>query len=163
MSDHDIQDDVDNYGWSMLSIYDHEPPFRYTVGLMRTFHQPEFIVFGLDADVSYELLKSLIEGLTSGRSFNARNILEIRLPDAKFKLSFRLVHVTQHPLYLGYAMGFCRNNSLGELSAIQVFWADLRGKFPFDAGCDLEVYQRQPRLDVSLTLSEIRRWKRQWE
>ncbi len=163
MSDHDIQEDVDRYGWSMLSICDHEPPFRYTVGLIRTFHQPEFVVFGLDADVSYELLKTLIEELESGGSFSAHHVHEVRLHDAKFKLDFRLVHVTQHPLYLGYAMGFCRTNSLGELSALQVFWADRRGEFPFDVGCDLDVYQRQPRLDISLTPSEIRRWESQWE
>lgn len=52
---------------------------------------------------------------------------------------------------------------MGELEAVQVFWPDKNGKFPFDVGCDLDVYQRQPRLDLALTPSEIREFRRQWE
>ena len=45
----------------------------------------------------------------------------------------------------------------------KAFWPDAAGKFPFEVGCDLEVYQLQPRLDIALTPEELRRWRRQWE
>ena len=43
---------------------------------------------------------------------------------------------------------------------MQVFWPDREGKFPFEAGCDLEVYQLQPRLDIGLSPREVRRFQR---
>jgi hypothetical protein len=50
-----------------------------------------------------------------------------------------------------------------DLEAVQVFWPDKNGKFPFDVGCDLDVYQRQPRLDLPLPPSEVREFRRRWE
>jgi hypothetical protein len=61
-------------------------------------------------------------------------------------------------------MGYCRHlGRIGELEAVQVFWPDKNGKFPFDVGCDLDVYQRQPRLDLPLPPSEVREFRRRWE
>lgn len=159
----EIEAVVNEYGWYGLSVYDHELPFLYTVGLLKTMRHPAFILFGIDLDDAYAIIAELFEKLDAGMKFNPSSVLELTASGKQFTIGFRQVHESQHPLYLGYAMGFCRRCSLGELSALQVFWADRRGKFPFDAGCDLEVYQRQSRLDISLTPSEIRRWERQWE
>jgi len=52
---------------------------------------------------------------------------------------------------------------MGELQAVQAFWPDASGKFPFEVGCDFRVFQHQPRLDIALTPSEIRSFKRLWE
>jgi hypothetical protein len=46
---------------------------------------------------------------------------------------------------------------------MQAFWADRAGKFPFDAGCDLKVYEAQTRLDLGLTPRELKRFRRQFE
>jgi hypothetical protein len=60
-------------------------------------------------------------------------------------------------------MGFCRHiGRIGELRAVQVFWPDPAGKFPFDASCDLDVFQRQPRLDIGLSPSEVPCFQRRW-
>jgi hypothetical protein len=43
-------------------------------------------------------------------------------------------------LHLGFAKGYCRHiGRAGELEAMQAFWPDSNGKFPFDVGCDLAV------------------------
>jgi hypothetical protein len=52
---------------------------------------------------------------------------------------------------------------IGELEAVQALWPDGAAKFPFEVGCDLAVYQLQPRLDIRLTSREVRRFKRQFE
>ena len=36
-------------------------------------------------------------------------------------------------------------------------------KFPFDVGCDLAVYNLQPRLDIGLTPREVCKFRRQFE
>ena len=74
------------------------------------------------------------------------------------------VHPTQHELYLGFAMGFLTNiGRIGELEAMQAFWPDRSGKFPFDVGCDLGVYEAQPHTDLGLTPREVKRFQRQFE
>lgn len=80
------------------------------------------------------------------------------------RVGFRRVHPTQHPLYLGFAMGFLtRIGRIGELEAMQAFWPDGNGRFPFDGSCDLGVYNLQPRLDIGLTPREVRHFERQCE
>jgi Domain of unknown function (DUF4262) len=157
-------EDVRTHGWSLASISDHEPPFQYTIGLMHTCRHPEFIVFGLEADNAHALLSELVAQIRVGRSFAQPEVQVVSVADDKHRVGFRRVHPTQHELYLGFAMGFLTSiGRIGELEAMQAFWPDAAGKFPFEVGCDLAVYQLQPRLDIGLSPREVRRWRRQWE
>jgi hypothetical protein len=93
-----------------------------------------------------------------------RRFVEVTIGNDEHRVGFRRVHPTQHPLYLGFAMGFLRTSGrIRELDAIQVFWPDSQGRFPFDTGCDYGAYRFQPRLDLSLTPREVRDFERQWE
>ncbi len=110
------------------------------------------------------MLAGLIQEIRAGESYAEPGIYPVKLGGDEHRVGFRRVDPTQHPLYLGFAMGFLTNlGRFGELEAMQVFWPDSRGKFPFEPGCDLGVYQLQPRLDVALTPAEIREFERQWE
>jgi hypothetical protein len=131
---------------------------------METFDHPEFIIFGLDADNAYALFAGLIADIRNGRSYADNGVRTIELSGDKHQVAFRRVHPTQHPQYLGFAMGFLTSvGRLGELEAMQAFWPDHSGKFPIDAGCDISVYNLQPRLDIGLTPREIREFERRWE
>jgi hypothetical protein len=60
-------------------------------------------------------------------------------------------------------MGFLTKiGRIGELQAVQAFWPDASGKFPFEVGCEWAVYHLQPRLEIALTPREHREWRRQW-
>ncbi len=48
----EIAEVVREYGWFAASVSDHDPPFLYSVGLMQTCDHPEFIVFGLDPELT---------------------------------------------------------------------------------------------------------------
>jgi hypothetical protein len=162
--DEQFAEDVRAYGWSIASISDHKPPFQYTIGLMETFHHPEFIIFGLDSDNGHALFSGLVRDIRAGHSFAEPGVYTVNLGGHEYQVGFRRVHPTQHPLYLGFAMGFLTNiGRIGELEAMQAFWPDAAGKFPFDTGCDLAVYQLQPRLDIALTAREVRLFQRQFE
>jgi len=157
-------EDVRAYGWSMASVSDHKPPFQYTIGLMETLHHPEFIIFGLDSEEANALFSGLVRDIQTGRSFTDAAVHKVNLGGKEHQVGLRRVHPTQHPLYLGFAMGFLTNiGRIGELEAMQVFWPDKAGTFPFDVGCDLAVYELQPRLDIGLTPREVRRFQRQFE
>jgi hypothetical protein len=125
-------------------------------------HHPELIIFGLEPDAAYGILNVIVHETKQGRLFEKSDSYDNVLESGN--IAIRPVHATQHPLYLGYAMGYCRSLGLAiNLRAVQVFWPDTKGRFPFDAGCDLDVYHSQPRLDIGLTPSELAAWKREWQ
>lgn len=162
--DEEIAAIVQQHGWYAASVSDANPPFLYTIGLMQTCQHPEFIIFGLDAENAYALIAGLIHQIRNGSSYSQNGVCTIELGGEKHNVGFRLVHSTQHPLYLGFAMGFMTNiGRLGELEAIQVFWPDSKGQFPFDAGCDAGVFNLQPRLDIGLSPRDIREFERRWD
>lgn len=160
----EIAEVVREFGWYAASINDHEPPFLYTIGLMQTFNHPELIMFGLEADNMHALFSQLARDIRAGRSYAEPGVFTIDIGGEEYQVGFCRVHPTQHELYLGFAMGYCRHiGRWGELESMQAFWPDASGKFPFDVGCDQDVYQLQPRLDIGLTPQELRKWRRQWE
>jgi hypothetical protein len=162
--DEEIAEVVREHGWFAANISDHKPPFMYTIGLIQTCCHPEFIIFGLESDNAHALLSGLISDIRAKKSYAEPGVYTVNLGGDEHRVGFRRVHPTQHPLYLGFAMGFMTNiGRIGELDAMEAFWPDNAGKFPFEVGCDIEVYRLQPRLDLPLTPSEIRRFERQWE
>lgn len=160
----EISEVVRQHGWYAASIYDHRPPFLYTIGLMQTLDHPEFIIFGLEADNAHALFSQLVHDVRAGRSYAEPNVYTVTIGGEVHSVGVRRVHPTQHEIYLGFAMGYCRySGHKGELEAVQVFWPDSNGKFPFEVGCDSEVHRLQPRLDIGLTPRELGKWRRQWE
>jgi hypothetical protein len=157
----EIAEVVQKHGWYALSVYDNNPPFLYSVGLMQSFKHPELIVLGLEPKSAYNVLCTIVSHLRTGSSYvqpgKYPNVLE-----GGELIAIRRVHPTQHPLYLGYAMGYCRETQISTLEAVQVLWPDGKGKFPFDVGCDNDVFQLQPRLDIPLTQTEQEEFERQW-
>lgn len=160
----EIAEVVKEHGWYALRISDHDPPFLYTIGLMQTLNHPEFIMFGLDADNIHALFSQLVRDIQAGQIFAESRVSNVNIGGGEHRVGFRRVHPTQHELYLGFAMRYSRHiGRWGELEAMQVFWPDGSGKFPFEVGCALDVYQLQPRLDIGLTPQELRKWQRRWE
>jgi hypothetical protein len=158
----EIAEVIREHGWYVANVCDGEPPFLYTIGLMQTWDHPELILFGLDARNGHGILAAMVESIRTGRSYRESGSYSGVLQD-EFKIGIRPVHPTQHPLYLGFAMGYLRYiRRTGELEALQVFWPDEAGKFPYEIGCDIDVFQLQPRLDASLTPSEIEEFQRRW-
>jgi hypothetical protein len=141
-------------GFRILTISDHVPPFAYTVGLMFTYQHPELIILGLQQPGT-DILRGMAHLIGQGRRFDGPGEYEI-VPTVK--IATRTVHPTQHEFYLGYAMGYCREQGrLGGLQAIEVFWPDMQGKFPFQPGCEEAVWQQQPRLDQPLGPIELQK------
>lgn len=153
---------IEKFGWSAIDIRDSDAPFQYSVGLLQTFHHPEFLLYGLESAVCHAILSALVKQIRQGRSYADDGVGYVELESGSLRVGFRRIHSTQRPLYLGYAMGFARELGV-ELAAMQVFWPDRDDRLPFEAGCDAGVVNLQQRLDIPLAPSELRRWNRQWE
>ncbi|HEX4124406.1 MAG TPA: DUF4262 domain-containing protein [Tepidisphaeraceae bacterium] len=147
-----ISEGVRKNGFRILTISDHTPPFAYSVGLMFTYQHPELIILGLN-QAGTDILRGMVHLIGHGRRFDAPGDYEI-VPTVK--VATRPVHPTQHEFYLGFAMGYCREQGRpGGLQAVEVFWPDKQGKFPFQRGCDESVWEQQPRLDQPLGPIEL--------
>ena len=148
-----ISETVGKHGFQVLAIGDHRPPFAYTVGLMFTWQHPELIIFGI-REAGPNILRLIARMISEGIRFDAQDERDLK---GILKVATRPVHPTQHEFYLGYAMGYCREQGkIGGLQAVQVFWPDKKGRFPFQPGCDEKVWAAQPRLDQALGPMEIR-------
>lgn len=132
---------VEEKGWAALSIRG-EPPFVYTVGLMFSYGHPELVVFGLGRE-GHGLLTAIVAEIRVGQSFasGATHVV------GELRVGFGRVDRGWHERYLGYAMGYCRERGrIGQLEAMQVFWADGAGVLPHERGCDEAVERAQPSL-----------------
>lgn len=158
-----IADSVRKHGWHGIAVEgkDREPSFFYTIGLAHSFGHPEIVVCGLDLRVMHALASDVVADIRTGKRFVAgetcAGIIE------GYSVAFRDVHRTQCVVRLGYAMGFYRQFSSPErLTALQLFWPDEAGKFPFESGCDPEVVARQPRLDIAVPDDALRKFLAQY-
>ena len=119
-----IAEIVQEHGWYAANVGDHQPPFLYSIGLMQSCGHPEFVVFGLDTGDSCSLLSCLVRDIHAGRTYAEPGIHPVSSGGDDHRIGFRRVHPTQHPLYLGFAMGYCRHigrighiGHIGELEA----------------------------------------------
>ena len=142
--DRDIAAKAAQQGWTAIGVDDYDPSFVYSVGLMYSAKHPEIIILGLK-DQNYALLAAVIKLIQQGKSFAAPGRYDDALEDVP--LAVREVHPSQHESFLGYAMAYCRHHGdIGGLKAVQVFWPDRDGKFPFDPDCDPGVATEQQLL-----------------
>jgi hypothetical protein len=152
--DQEIARSVAENGWHAISVTDCFPSFVYTCGLLTTFQHPELVVFGLEQHTAYSTLAVMVESLRNGQLFTQIGTYNGVLDE--WSIAVRRVHPTQFEIYLGYSMAHCRHmGNPGGLAALQVFWPDKQGRFPYESDCDLKVCQLPPRLDLEVSPSEL--------
>jgi hypothetical protein len=155
--DDDIEQSVRTHGWHFIAVEPDEdtPPFSYTIGFAHTFAHPEVMIFGLDGRLAHSIASDMASRLKEGHPFSAGHTYSGLLDG--YDVAVRPVHPTQHLLHLGYAIAFYRRLQKRDLlTAIQVFWPDKAGKFPFELECDPRAAARQPRMELAVPPSELK-------
>ncbi|WP_459557276.1 DUF4262 domain-containing protein [Lacunimicrobium album] len=162
--DEDIEQSVGLNGWDCIAINDAVPPFAYTVGLIKTVQHPELIIFGLNSRTAHGIFQVLYEDIRDGKNYYTPGRYVLSRPNFEVPIQIRRVDRTQHELYLGFAMAFCRRMTPPvDLQVLQVFWPDQNGKFPFEAGCEIPAIAAQPRLDEPASQDGLDELHRQFE
>jgi hypothetical protein len=102
------------------------PAFSYTVGLQKTFDQPEVLVLGLPVDVSQRLLNIIGERMREGQRFEPGVSYKGVVPVDEIR--FREVKNPAHlRSYVGYALWFYGDTPV---RLFQLIWPDEQGNFP---------------------------------
>ena len=146
-----ILDNIDEHGWFCTSVFDpngDEPSFAYSIGFSRTFGGPEFIVFGLGAELMHSMLWDTFRQLQDGKQAEDESCWSGLLDG--FDCISRSVHpsnIVQD--WFNSAMWFWSDieRRTGLPAAMQLVWPSSKsGRFPWEPDCEQDVRDLQPTL-----------------
>ena len=138
-----VRADIARHGWHLVLI----PPAHaaagwvHTIGLSERFAHPELIVFGNDLSILAPLLNALGERVRSGQRLAANAELSGVLQG--LPLALRDVDPKWTETFLGNAAWHYRRE---RVAALQCFWPDPNGVFPWQSGYDESWRDDQPLL-----------------
>ena len=125
------------YGWAVQFVESDRTPYAYTVGL-HDRGLPELLVTGLATQRAARLLNSMARHTVRGDRLTPGR--QISVPSEPL---IEIVEVDHPDAHMGWAMAF----GGPEVRALQLVWADRRGRWPWAAGFN-DGRRRQPVLGV---------------
>jgi Domain of unknown function (DUF4262) len=138
-----VRDHIARFGWHLVMI----PPtpestgWVHTIGLGERFGHPELIVFGNDFSVLSPLLNALGERVRGGARLEADTELAGVLEG--LSLAFRSVVAKWIEPFLGNAAWHYKRD---RVDALQCFWPDPAGRFPWQPEFEASWREDQPLL-----------------
>jgi uncharacterized protein DUF4262 len=139
---------IDEHGWAVMKVAprvgDAGDCFAYSTGLFRKFGQPEILIFGLELDLMHQMINIVGKQMRSGVHFEANHGYSDILD--RYDCQFRVVHKTQFRDYLGFSIWFYEGL---DFPALQCFWPDREGYFPWQDGYSPGLRKLQPFLFLS--------------
>lgn len=147
-----VRHDIDETGWHLVLIPPEEgtPGWAHTLGLWERYQHPEIIVFGPDLERIGPLANHLGALVRGGRHFEADTDEDGIL--AENPLAFRSIAAKWLPVFLGNAAWHYESE---QFPALQAFWPDPTGHFPWEPDADRSWRDDQPRLHESDTLAAM--------
>ena len=164
--DAEIAASIEQHGWHAIAV-ERDPDdeasvgFTYTIGVAHTIGHPEIVICGLSSTTTYRALSDAIDDIRAGARFAVGRTYSQLFEG--FEVAVRDVHQTQVAMHLGYAVSFYRLYSKpARLTAVQLYWPDKAGRFPFERGCDSDVVALQPQLDIEVPSDDFRAFMDRW-
>lgn len=138
-----VRADIARFGWHLVLI----PPdhgasgWVHTIGLEQRFGHPELLVFGNDLAILAPLLNALGERVRGGVKFSAGSEIEGVLQG--LPIAFRAIVPKWIQPFLGNAAWHYQRE---RVAALQCFWPDASGRFPWQPEVDPDWRDDQPQL-----------------
>ncbi len=130
-------------GFSIVYAFDNAPHYAYTVGLQKTWNHPELIVFGLNQEMSHDILTEMAALIKGGPSFGRNEKTELTMGCVRVTFIEVPLHIAVR--YLDRAEAYYKGHPF---KALQILWADDRGHFPTESECSEDVKRFQPLLNL---------------
>jgi Domain of unknown function (DUF4262) len=138
---------IEQHGWVVTKVAprvgDTGDSFAYSTGLYLRFGQPEMVMFGLAHDTMHTIINSIGSQMKRGVNFAP----DQAYPDLleRYSCQFRLVDKSNYAEHLGWSSWFYESHAY---PALQCFWPDKNGFFPWQPECAPGVRELQPFLFV---------------
>jgi hypothetical protein len=135
---------IEKYGLQVLSISasDYLPAFSYSIGLLKSYQQPELICFGLSTGLMHTLINDVATLMRQGEKIEPRRNYDSIF--ANSDAQFLQVDARNVPDYFRLALKYYQ---LDQIPAMQLVWTDRQNRFPWDVGFEEEFVYKQPLLD----------------
>jgi hypothetical protein len=142
-----IRKNVREFGWHacMVQAAQGRPNFVYSIGLFRTYRKPEIILFGLPPKVAHTMIWTAADLYKEGSDVRVREPMGDFLEG--YPVLFREVHASTYREYFGYGLWFYDGPAF---PALQCFWPDKKGRFPWEEKTEAEFRALQPDLSQPL-------------
>lgn len=147
--DRRVQWDVQRYGWHVAMVPpDESVPgasgWAFTIGLFETLQHPEIVVFGREIEILHPLLNRAGEAVRRGWKFEEGRSYAGLVES--YGCAFRKVDPRWYGAFLGNAQWHYRGDGF---PALQLFWPDAEGRFPWQEGFAPAWRADQPLLFLS--------------
>ena len=142
--DKKIQDVIKTVGWYVFKVFDEKgqlPDFAYSVGAFYSYQQPEIIIYGLDLDDMHNIINDIVGAMKDGKKIRVNKPYDDFL--VNYDCLFRRVRKKHYREHFGYGRWFYQGNNF---PALQCFWPDANGVYPWQEGCAQYVIDCQPLL-----------------
>ncbi len=138
-----VRDDIARYGWHVVLIPPDAgtPGWGHTIGMLERFDHPELIVFGRELEIVRGLVNRLGAHVAHGQPLTGADRVRGILADAL--VAIRPVDPRWTEAFLGNAAWHYERPSI---PALQCFWPDANGMFPWDPAADPAWRNDQPLL-----------------
>jgi Domain of unknown function (DUF4262) len=134
----ELRGTISDHGWAVQFVEDDKRPFAYTVGL-HARGLPELLITGLNAQISAIVLNSIAHTIVD----DGMSLAPAVHIDYEDRFLIEVVEVEHPDVHLEFAVAICGP----EIRALQLVWADDRGRWPWDVGWG-HGRRRQPVLGV---------------
>jgi len=133
----------EQHGWFVNRIAEDAdgPAFAYSFGLYEEFGHPEIIIFGLPEGTMQQLINDVGRRVRSGVRYATGDVSSELIEN--YTCAFRAVNPLQYRNTFTWTVWFYERESF---PALQLFWPDKQGKFPWEAGFKEQLRHRQPDL-----------------
>jgi hypothetical protein len=133
----------EEHGWfvNMVQADSDLPAFAYSFGLFEEFKHPESIIFGLDSAVMHNIINDAGDEIRKGTRHTDTTMTGDLLEG--YDCAFRRVNPLQYRETCAWTVWFYESI---EFPALQLFWPDKGGRFPWDEGFTEALRHFQPDL-----------------
>jgi hypothetical protein len=138
-----IEKAIRDFGWFVAKFEADTacPAMGYTIGLWETFKHPEIICFGLSTNLMHQLLNDAGEKIAQGKTI--KTDIDDNYYLEKSPVMFKNIEPENINDYMGYGRWYYKYN---DFQAIQLFWTDKQGKYPWQNEYSIDFQFRQPLL-----------------
>lgn len=126
-----MRDAVEKDGFTFQPVMggDGEPSYFYSIGLSKTYNHPEIYIVGLEPQQAHGLMLDIIFKIVEGKRFDKPCYVSDVIEGDLGMRPLVTEDVDQHSGIGQEVLG-------GRFEAVQLYYPDPHGLFPWEAGCD---------------------------